>query len=762
MYRRLKSPSHPRPKSPSGYGKSLSKLSIPPSRRGQHILERMSKNHIPYASRPTPLELRFAARVSGRGSRPEFTANEVRELAGREAARQRLVTTTWELKASERYTTFLNGLQRENRNSLISSDEELKRIRNVFSDRSQQDLDDDINYLQAVYDDDCEILRAVAAQADVLKRHLGSRVKDDVLLGTMGESSHTPRFIGKAPGTDDSMYDDGDSGDDDDQDICMIVFQDGVSLFVVSGEMNQAAHDFFNRKGKTTTIPKPARGSGLNPSGLPIADQLYLPAEQPQMSAFDFDPYRQSALGWPGYGDEQGPSFYGDAQGATSFGGAQGASSFRGAQGASSFRGAQGVSSFGDSQGVTLFGDSQGVTLFGDSQGVTLFGDLQGVSSFGDTQEQGPSLYDNAQGPSSFSDMQEQPGPFYDDSQGTSSYNERPNYYDDFRDASPSPGPSDHQQGLAPVSRWVEGAPDRGISIVDRGEGLNPPASDLTMIRQGEIPASEVVHHASSSSLNIIKLTSKVVNQTIQGARVLVTRVVFSKNAMMCSRKQKKRIIDKVIEESVPQFYGPNAVFQSFITNAHRKQVGNTLSAKRGKIIDFARGGICNAFRLFPPRGHALPPDQYRIARVSVLIQGTDPLLFMHDFYFDENDIIIVRARFQNLFVMANVIHFVWYWGNASFLNRSSLKAIKNVSCVAGAATYCALYEQGRAQLDIEPFGGRAHNTKFKEIVHAVDGLTGAEKNDFEQYLQHMLDIGPSQTRGNDNSSASDSDSEST
>ncbi|KAG1741634.1 hypothetical protein EDB19DRAFT_1907861 [Suillus lakei] len=143
-------------------------------------------------------------------------------------------------------------------------------------------------------------------------------------------------------------------------------------------------------KGKTTTIPKPARGSGLNPSGLPIADQLYLPTEQPQMSMFDFNPYRQSALGWPGYGDEQGLSFYRDVQGAT---------------------------------------------LFGGAQSTSLFGDVQGISSFRDAQEQGPSLYDNAQGPSSFSNMQEQPGPFYDNLQGMSSYNERPNYYNDFQDA---------------------------------------------------------------------------------------------------------------------------------------------------------------------------------------------------------------------------------------------------------------------------------------------------------------------------------------
>ncbi|KAG2747602.1 hypothetical protein P692DRAFT_20875281 [Suillus brevipes Sb2] len=105
-------------------------------------------------------------------------------------------------------------------------------------------------------------------------------------------------------------------------------------------------------KGKSTTIPKPARGSGLNPSGLLIADQLYLPAEQP----LDFDPYGQSMQGWPGYGDKQGPSFYGNS------------------------------------------------ALFGGTQGTSSSGDALGVLSLGAVQDQGPSFSDNAPGPLSFSD----------------------------------------------------------------------------------------------------------------------------------------------------------------------------------------------------------------------------------------------------------------------------------------------------------------------------------------------------------------------
>lgn len=78
------------------------------------------------------------------------------------------------------------------------------------------------------------------------------------------------------------------------------------------------------------------------------------------------------------------------------------------------------------------------------------------------------------------------------------------------------------------------------------------------------------------------------------------------------------------------------ALFEDFITSAHRRTIGNALSAKCGKLIDFAREGVCDTFQLFPPRGHSLSPTQYRIQRVNIFINGADPLVFMHDFYFDE------------------------------------------------------------------------------------------------------------------------------
>jgi hypothetical protein len=54
------------------------------------------------------------------------------------------------------------------------------------------------------------------------------------------------------------------------------------------------------RKGKTT-IPKPARGSGLNPSHAPADTQINLPDEQPQPPMMSFHPYQQSPLDYPSF-----------------------------------------------------------------------------------------------------------------------------------------------------------------------------------------------------------------------------------------------------------------------------------------------------------------------------------------------------------------------------------------------------------------------------------------------------------------------------
>ncbi|KAG1821088.1 uncharacterized protein BJ212DRAFT_1478184 [Suillus subaureus] len=406
-------------------------------------------------------------------------------------------------------------------------------------------------------------------------------------------------------------------------------------------------------------------------------------------------------------------------------------------------------------QEQSLYGDreEQGQSLYGDAQdhGQAWYGGAQGPSTYGDAQ--GPSAYGDTQGPSSFGDAQ---GPsFYEQDLSLNADRQEYDSYNHFRDTldsgptdfPPDAGPSVYPGVAAPVPQWIEDAPDEGISIIDQGNGLSPPALDLALIQQGQIPPLEVtmgpaqttttctVWHANMPptpavaeqhetpsdatdemllsavvSQNVIHLTLEVISQTMKSAKVLVTQVVFSKNAMVCLKKKKWHIIDKVIRESVPQFFRPNAVFQEFITSAHHQVVSNALSARCRKMIKFTHEGCC-------------------AARVNIFICGDDPLVFMHNIFFDENGNMIIHMKFQSCFVMAN----------------SPLKAIKYVLCIAGAATHCALHEQGKHLLEVDPFGGQIHQSKFNEILNAIDRLTPAEKAELKQYLQYVLVIGPSQ-----------------
>ncbi|KAG1862306.1 hypothetical protein F4604DRAFT_1921782 [Suillus subluteus] len=192
--------------------------------RAAHLRERSSKRHIPY-HRPFPLELRLAKRVTGRVHEPDFTPEQLQEhedaissglsrmsfdtlykafralLAGREAVRHEVATSLWQVEYSERMTAFNKALHQENKDRLNMKDEQLKKIRNLFSGRDRTEIDDDTDYLQAVYNDECEMLRAITTQAEIVSRRLGSRAKRELLAST-GEAPYLPRFVGTLPNKD--------------------------------------------------------------------------------------------------------------------------------------------------------------------------------------------------------------------------------------------------------------------------------------------------------------------------------------------------------------------------------------------------------------------------------------------------------------------------------------------------------------------------------------------------------------------------------
>ncbi|KAG2087601.1 uncharacterized protein F5147DRAFT_658900 [Suillus discolor] len=163
------------------------------SRRG-FIRERMSNKFIPYPPSPAPIEHAGTLENGLTQMRPATLYKGYQaKLAARETARQRMLVTTWEIEETERFLEFLDALHVDNEERLRFAQEDLNIFRKLFSERDRSDVNDDRDYLQAVYEDEMEILRVVSLQAEQFSKILGARVKKDFLQpGAKGSGSPSP------------------------------------------------------------------------------------------------------------------------------------------------------------------------------------------------------------------------------------------------------------------------------------------------------------------------------------------------------------------------------------------------------------------------------------------------------------------------------------------------------------------------------------------------------------------------------------------
>ncbi|KAG1786660.1 uncharacterized protein HD556DRAFT_1449463 [Suillus plorans] len=169
----------------------------------------------------SPLELCISARALGQECRPEFMAEDIAEheelimkglmamnlstmyklfkarLAGHEAAHQCLTVTAWAIQKAKHYLEFSEAFNEDSKMCFKYSDEEFQRVRATLTEHHHSEIKDNGTYLQSVYDDECNTLHAIAAQADTMGKVLGLNIKND-LLSSRGESSHCPQFTGSA------------------------------------------------------------------------------------------------------------------------------------------------------------------------------------------------------------------------------------------------------------------------------------------------------------------------------------------------------------------------------------------------------------------------------------------------------------------------------------------------------------------------------------------------------------------------------------
>lgn len=87
----------------------------------------------------------------------------------------RLLTTAWEIEEAERFAAFLGALHLENKRQLNLASDELDGLRRILSTRSHEEVDDDADYFQAVYDDELEALQLATAHTEKVAELLNSR-----------------------------------------------------------------------------------------------------------------------------------------------------------------------------------------------------------------------------------------------------------------------------------------------------------------------------------------------------------------------------------------------------------------------------------------------------------------------------------------------------------------------------------------------------------------------------------------------------------
>ncbi|KAG1867444.1 hypothetical protein C8R48DRAFT_771937 [Suillus tomentosus] len=194
-----------------------------------------------------------------------------------------------------------------------------------------------------------------------------------------------------------------------------------------------------------------------------------------------------------------------------------------------------------------------------------------------------------------------------------------------------------------------------------------------------------------SSTSDLIQLTDDIIGQTMKMATRLVTTP--------------SHVVLDLME---------------FITNKHRKEVANALSSTRRKLIEFTQDGVFHMYRLFPPWYSNAPAVVFRKCMIEKIMHDADGLVFMHIYTFDQNGRVKIKAKFQNFFIMANVIRFTWSHLHHEFLGETEeeqLKRLKVIWALAGAATFCGLDEQFEDELKVESFEGWSsiNSTTFYE-----------------------------------------------
>ncbi|KAG1893467.1 uncharacterized protein F5891DRAFT_985893 [Suillus fuscotomentosus] len=630
------------------------------------------------------------------------------KLVARETARQRMLVTAWEIEETERFLEFLDVLHVDNEERLGFAQEDLNIFRKLFSERDRSDVNDDRDYLQAVYEDEMEILRVVSLQAEQFSKILGARVKKDFLQpGAKGSGSPSPE-----PGV--SIRDNLVSADQEDNSQVSVnsaaqsahpsLASRRIQIGLLSAPMHPQLPLLYGQQ--TCTAPQRTPRT-ISTRPLPTSHEDFAQHQQEDLAHHhqDFAQHQHQSAPYqrePAYQHEDLAHY----------------------------------------QHQDFAPPQQD---FAPPQ-----------------QDFAPPQQDFAPPQQDFAPPQQDFAPPQQDfayPQQDFAYPQQDFAYPQQDFAYPQQDFTYPQQDFASGAGSSTGyvAPSLAPSWVGDDEEfqthsvLPPDLHHLRPMSTGEIPNSHVIHTTGPARTSkarrcatrclpptprlvipvvtpttmtgtvappesiegsAVDISPETCKQAISASRERVLSIVFSDDALVSLAADKKRIVKKVISEVRSRI---PALLVATQWTANEKDVANVWCAVtkfRTAFATIIRQAVVMGYSLFPPQGCTIPPDTFRVDRIRCLVVDND-LAFMHQY------------TFANIFLI--------------YFDRT-----------AGAITESALMEQGLIQLTKGRITPQMTHSTFTKIVLGLDQLSDAEKVILDDFTDSIVVCGRSQQQAND------------
>ncbi|KAG1759914.1 hypothetical protein EDD22DRAFT_848923 [Suillus occidentalis] len=626
------------------------------------------------------------------------------KLAARETARQRLVVTAWEIEESERLTAFLDALHTENEERLGFANEELRSFRSFLSERGHVEVDDDRDYLQAIYEDECEILRVTSAQAKQISKILGSRVKECVpAIRGCGISTIRTWNLKKSVSGWGLVT----------QSLVRMPFQSRMLCGYLSVPF---------------TLPTPLEPRQYMPPKRAKGSQLNLDDEQPrEPMANSFNPHASYNNFIPSNFNNNALSQAGPSTRVADQSAAHLPFNYNNSQAGPS---SSYMPPFNyDEYNARNHGQYDPLEdLYNDPRYP---GDL---SAFNDMSGTAPDPH-HIQVPQSFDDDDDDDDPPQEAQYNPITEGEIPG------------SQVIHTTGPARSSdrrRRARAMP--GTPYPTHQDPVQLSVVAATVQRTATTDATASPAGAPLAGENrYFQVTGAVRDQIFQRAKELVLGTVFTKDAMASSSTDKKRIIKAAIRKATPRFPGLRGTPRWENQSKDGTKIWRMVVVVRAHLTSIIRDGIVMGYTLFPPQGSVISAEAFRIERVRCLIRDN---CFMHECSFNADGTVTIHAKFKNTFILHVVAKLVW---NPRFRLDSLLvsprEQLFHMLGLAGAITSSVLLEQGRLTLTAPRLSLEGNSSTFESICSAMDNLSPEEKASLNEWIDHIVICGVSQQR---------------